>query len=1048
MNHYPAERVFCTMLYCMWLVLGFGFYGKAKSLSLDNPYPEITVVNSKATTLISDSIKQMLVPENYEYLDQGDDLVAKNKIAEAIDAYTSASEKFKSENNEDGYFIALIKTGYCQRRLRQYKKSFSILNFVLDSASKRFDHSSLILAEAHHFLGQCFDYTNDSENALIHYNQGLNTRIKKLGKDHILVADSYQSLGDLSYYVLHDNKKADLYFKSAQNIYENQSPKDELKIAKNYNMLSMVNRKKGDFENALTYSKKAIEIFNNFNDNISLYKAYNGLANIYFEKKAYQKASEFYEIAIDLEGKINKQEPSELRVKALTNVGTCYLNLSEYNDALKYYFIALRVLNRLQEPNYILKSALFSNIGMSYGHTKPDSGKFYLNKALEIRRDIYNESHQKVADIYNWFGDLYLENDDPDSALVYYQKALFSPIENLHASDLLSNPEASWLNTDLTTIVLLKQKTRALMKKADLSAKTEKEAILRAALNTCLLAKKLIYTNQVSYFHEGSKLLLLDENANLYEYALDCGYQLFLLTRDDQYIHLCFEFLEARKATILSESFQYAEILNSSGIPDSVMEKRRQLIFEQEKNNKIITGTENQEEKKNAQSRLFEISRELEKLVESLENNYPQYQQLGQANKTEISELQQHLGGSASGLINYLYGEEAIYCIGMNKEEMIMHKIDISPNFQENIHTYIACLKHSNSNVSKVERQKQLLNSAWYLYNVLIEPFQPVLNSKTVERIVLVPDGLLSFIPFESFITRPVDSIMNFRNAPYFLYDYNTSYHFSAGLFNTMPHKNRDKGLGEVLAFSFSRELDKDKLAGNFSIFRDDEFRELPGTAIELETISKYVGGAFFSGKDATKEIFMEKAPNYKMLHLAIHGEADAENKYNTRLIFNSPEDDMANKNLYSHELYNLNLKSELVVLSACESGLGKQYTGEGVFSMARGFVYAGVPSVVNTLWKINDNFSADIMGGFYQELADGKQVDEALQQAKINYIHQADEISADPANWAAFILLGEKEALTTRGFFKNSWLIFCIVIATGLIFFFFYIKRKAKASA
>ncbi|MBX2842937.1 MAG: CHAT domain-containing protein [Flammeovirgaceae bacterium] len=1021
--------------------LVLGIEGNANPFYLDDSIAEFKEDNIQATALVNDSVKQMLVPVNYMYLDLGDDLVEKNKIAEAVEAYAKVSEKFKSEKNAEGYFLALIKKGYCQRRLRHYEESFSTLKFVLDSASKIFDQTSLILADAHHYLGQLYDYTNDAENAQIHYNKGLNTRKNKLGEEHILVADSYQSLGSLCYHVLHDNKKADLYFKSAQNIYENQSPKDELKIAKNYNMLSRVNRKKGDFENAITYSQKAIEFFKIQKDNRSIYLAYEGLANIFFEKKEFQKAIEYYNIAIHLEKKENNQKPTIFRSLNQTNIGTCYLNEKKYDNALEHYFIALKIADQLSKKNEILIANSYTNIGVVYGHTNPDFGKIYLNKSLVLRKEIYGETHKKVSNIYHWIGDLYLLNNAPDSALTYYQKALFSPIENLNASDLFSNPKDSWLGFDLNTILLLKQKTKALMEKATLSE--EKMTILKAALNTSLLAKKLIYGNQVSYFHEGSKLLLLDEHADLYEYAIDCGYQLFMLSEDEKYIEICFEFMEARKAAILSESFQYADILNSSGIPDSVLERRNQLIFQQEKTNKLIADTNDPQEKQKAQTQLFEISRELELLVENLSKNYPQYQQLGNANKINIKDLQNYLSKSSSGLIEYLYGENAIYGIGMIKEELFIHKIEITAKFKENINSYLECLKQSDSSFSKAERENKFLIAAWYLYSTLIQPFKPVLKEKNAERIIIIPEGYLSLIPFESFISKPVDSKMNFKNAPYFLYDYKTSYAYSAGLLRTIANENRGEGLGEILAFSFSKELDEDKLAENFSLFRDDEFSELPGTANELKIISQYIKGEFFSGKEATKAIFLEKASDFNILHLAIHGVADAENKYNTRLIFNSSDDDPAKKNLYSHELYNLNLKSDLVVLSACESGLGKQYTGEGAYSMARGFVYAGVPSVVNTLWKINDNFSADIMAGFYQNLDDGKQVDESLQQAKMNYIRQADEISADPANWAAFVLLGEKEALTVRGFFKSGMFVYLGLIFIGLLVFLFFNKRK-----
>jgi CHAT domain-containing protein len=128
-----------------------------------------------------------------------------------------------------------------------------------------------------------------------------------------------------------------------------------------------------------------------------------------------------------------------------------------------------------------------------------------------------------------------------------------------------------------------------------------------------------------------------------------------------------------------------------------------------------------------------------------------------------------------------------------------------------------------------------------------------------------------------------------------------------------------------------------------------------------------------------------------------------------------------------------------LAVLSACESGVGKNYAGEGMFSVARGFVYAGCPSLVMSLWRVNDYNTASLMGIFYENLAKNLTVDKALRNAKLEFIGTAGELGAHPANWAAFVNIGS----TSLNISRSNAIYYLIVSILFVIFFTFFLIRK-----
>ena len=193
----------------------------------------------------------------------------------------------------------------------------------------------------------------------------------------------------------------------------------------------------------------------------------------------------------------------------------------------------------------------------------------------------------------------------------------------------------------------------------------------------------------------------------------------------------------------------------------------------------------------------------------------------------------------------------------------------------------------------------------------------------------------------------------------------------------------------------------------------DKTYSELPETKREVEGIldlfrKKKLPGLDFISENAKEEIVKsEMMKNYSFLHIATHGFMNEEKPKLSGIIFtnknNSPGEDGI---LYSDEIYNLNLNADLVVLSACESGLGKIVKGEGIVGLTRGFIYSGARNIVVSLWQVADKSTSELMIEFYRNILAGKSFSSSLREAKLKLIK--DGTYSYPLEWSPFVLIGK----------------------------------------
>ncbi|NOX18416.1 MAG: CHAT domain-containing protein [Chlorobi bacterium] len=216
----------------------------------------------------------------------------------------------------------------------------------------------------------------------------------------------------------------------------------------------------------------------------------------------------------------------------------------------------------------------------------------------------------------------------------------------------------------------------------------------------------------------------------------------------------------------------------------------------------------------------------------------------------------------------------------------------------------------------------------------------------------------------------------------------------------------------------------------------------------EVKSIQDIIGGEVVAGEDIDKTKFLETIGRYDIIHLATHTEIDNLHPLNSRFIISSlPDSTDENNSVYVSDIYPLNLNAKLATLSSCNTGGGKLAKGEGIMSLARAFKFAGCPSVVMSLWEIDDISTASIMKEFYLGLKNGMKKDVALREAKLAYLQKSNSKTAAPVFWAGAVPIGNLDELNFSAEFSTLHGVFFFSLLFLFFAVVFLILRKRNAA-
>ncbi|MEM7132684.1 MAG: CHAT domain-containing protein [Chloroflexota bacterium] len=440
-----------------------------------------------------------------------------------------------------------------------------------------------------------------------------------------------------------------------------------------------------------------------------------------------------------------------------------------------------------------------------------------------------------------------------------------------------------------------------------------------------------------------------------------------------------FRYMEQARAQAFLQQIGGRRIRTTDNKQPTLTEQEHDLRLQISRLATLISEKERERPNEQRSQQLSKWNRQLEeaqtsyaKLLTRLKLTNPEYESLITVDTTLPNELQKSVLDNETTLIIYhvlqnaISNEEQLWAWVIDKQTVKPIKLDMTP---DQMATYIEFLRNT------IDDEEYDQDSAGSLYEGLITPLKRYISR---QNLIIIPHEALHYLPFAA--------LWNVKDEKYLLEEYTVSYAPSASSLRFLQDK-RTSDEGRMLVL------------GNPDT-------SLIGAEIEAKAIANLYGVAAYVGKEATERLIHEQAGHFDILHLAAHGIYKQTNPLFTRIELAPDEGTEHDGRLEVHELYELDLKgTNIVVLSACQTDLGEQSVGDEITGLTRAFLYAGTPSIITTLWNIDDDASTDVMTRFHQYWLEGAPVAEALRLSQLDVIRSQNRL---PHDWAAFRLSGD----------------------------------------
>lgn len=860
-----------------------------------------------------------------------------------------------------------LASAHLENEMGNFQQSLSMYSKALESVEDLERERDVLrfLALAYNNMGLLTRQIGDVQGAMDYFLEALEVTRSLYGENHPEVGILHNSIGTI-YYIMGDFGQAADYFLSTADIFRENYGENHERVAGAYNNAGVVFTEMDEIAKAAEILEKAQRIKENLlgENHIDTAIGYSNLASIHMENENFDAALENYQRSIAVRKEIYGENHP--------NLITPYINIGEFYTRTEQY----------------------------------DMAREYFSEALQITENRLGENHPDVWDISLNMGDTYKEKKEFGTALEYYQKA-FDLIVMESGIDPKNGLDAGQLSHPLLFM-------NAATKMADMHLELfESEGgtqHLHQAIERYSAATELVDFLQHSYQSEASKLNLVDQNYSIFTNTIKAYHYLHEETGNDEWLDQILATSELSRSRIALELLQDIEAKNFAGVPRDVLNRESSINnqiadFYQQLNAEQEKGFEANPDSISAyRDSLFESRRRLNSLTDQLENNYPDYYRLKYdhtyANRETVIDLLEE----DEALINYIVSEDEVFALVLNRQDIMFHTMGSADSLSVQITSLRRSVLSDNS-----AQYSELAN---HLYNQLIKP---VISNLDAKSLIIVPDQSLHYLPFEMLLTdMPQHS--NYHNFPYLIREYKISYVPSATLLQMLTKQKMSdpKNLFAVAPFNersmnISEQDPASRYLANLSPLPLTQYEtdEIAKIFDEPQTWMEYIFPEEINillGEEATKStIETTSFRDYGFIHFATHAFVNEDDPALSGIAFWGDENE--DGVIYVNDIYNMQMNADLVVLGACETGLGTVYKGEGMIGFTRAFIYAGASNLMVSMWKVNDQPTANLMIEFYRNAKDGHSYSESLQMAKMELINQPE--FAAPRHWAAFVLQG-----------------------------------------
>jgi len=888
---------------------------------------------------------------------------------------------------------------------------------------------------------------------------------------------AYFQLGDLTKFENYASKSLE----TGKKIFGDSNP--DLAVSYFSQMTAYIEL--NEYEKALTNSNSAINIINQNPGKVSpsiQAGIYVNVGVCYTRLGNFSKAKIYYDKAESIYTDFHLSQ-DERFINLLDGVASTFSSLGLTEDADKYYNKGVSLAISSDSPyafniinNYCMYLAKSKKVG---------KGEFILKEALGRAKVLYEKNpHDYIEVLYfyaNYLRDNKIDNEkairsydqclqyfkvnkqdislnyfvsvgyaqaleesgEPEKALELIQSLLFHASSNNIPGGLDDNPPIDTLTPDINSLKLLKLKYSLLW---DIYKKKGDRRTLVAASSTSELIISLLDRLRINISEEESRLILGDKFRDSYLFAIRDFNLLYSQTRDAHFLEKAFEYSEKSKVAGLLASTRELKATQFD-IPLSTanyeMDLRKEIsLINIRIADELIKKKPNEQLISRWKEGLLETTRKRDSLIRVFEKEYPDYYAIKY--NTQMITLKEipDLLGRDGNYINYVVSDTILYTFVVNRTNQHLFAIPIDSSFFNNIKHFRGLLSMPSPSDNAALKFKEFQQVGHSLYKILIEPIKSSLIS---DKIYISPDNILSYLPFETIPSSSVShNAINYRELSYLMNTYDISYTYSATFLSEYVNKEYEKS-NKLIAFApnYPEPIDIQKvlMSRQSSVF--GVLNDLPYAREEAEFVTHLTGGKLFENNEAKESVFKNESGKYDIIHLSMHTLVNDKDPMRSTLIFSHLNDTIEDGYLKTYEIYGIPLKAKMVVLSSCNTGSGLLISGEGILSLARGFIYSGSQSVVMSMWEIEDKSGTEIVEKFYQNLKKGYSKSASLKKARIDFLKSADQLRSHPYFWATLVIYGNNDPL----FYSKKTKIFFTVIGVVLILSIGYYFSKRKYS-
>ena len=954
-----------------------------------------------------------------------------------------------SGNKDTLLYYAWNKLGLYFLRKADFEGATRCYQNALDLSLEKKSVSNYQSASAYQNLAIAFHQQGDYSRAESYFLKSRDINEKLYNTSNPQLAYIYNNLGkfynDLSKY-----DEAISYYDKSENLLINSKGVDiKNLLAVVYGNKGNVFTHKGDYEKAISYLTKAINLYESISQKQSDYylRTLMDLGLVYDMKGDYYQAIKYYS-----ESAKNTELPSV--VKSYRNLGNLYSRLDINDSALYFYRRAIHYTNIFyKEPSYDM-ALCYQYYGEVLNKSGSDSAIWYYDKSIGILDSLFDENNRDIARVRWLIGGYLLRKQKYDDAIAINQLAINGlmtgqPDKNFRMDNLLDVPRDIFIPDAL----FLKAKSLYLRYK-----EYENITDLEEGLLTVQLALKVIELIRTTYYDEETQMILNNNTRLSLDLGLRIAFDLYNATGEKKYLSEAFLYSEKGKAIILLGALRGLEAKSTASIPQYMIEKESALNKEIATFNNLVYDEKQKPHPDQVKisilnDTLFSLRKSFESLMHEYQKQYPDYYRLKYDYTIIPSDSLENLLDGDQAILEYHIADSVIFGFLIKKGSFYLKELgkisDIGFRL-EGLRNLFSRSAYFNSGLEDFLSLNEISHD---LYLKLIFPFEKDIESK---RLLIIPDAELGYLAFDLLLSEMVaGNSINYKDLPWLIRNHPISYSSSATIyFEQSSKRKKQKAARELIAFAPNYEYFRAVRDGTST---DSLFYSLPpiiGTEEEVNSISGIYRSKKFLNQEASEEKFKRLAPDYGILHLAMHTVINNQKPLYSKLVFSKMEEGAPDDGyLNTYELFNLSLNGELAVLSACNTGTGKLERGEGIISLARGFFYSGIPSVVMTLWEIEDHSSADLITLFYENLKKGMTKDVAMQQAKLDYLQGSDQLHSHPYFWAGFVVIGKTEPLPSSYPvpIRNLliWIALPVLLITCALFLYkkrvFFFKNRIK---